>query len=253
MLASLYYPKLGIVDLPFLFRSRAHVREVLDNEKLFTRTLLEDVANTTGVRVLSLAPYGFRHFTNNKRPIKSPADMAGLKIRTMEIVPHQRMVQALGASAVPIPWLELYTSLQTGVVDGEENTPQNVMIAKFYQVQKHLTLSGHLMTIGAFIVNEPWYQALPVDIRAALIEAEREARLAYDGVGAVQDLLALKKLEKLGMEIYVPTADEMEAFREGSIPALRAWAEEQYGKDFVDEFFAELEVAATVFVDEARP
>ena len=137
--------------------------------------------------------------------------------------------------------MELYSSLQTGVVDGQENPLATILQQKFYQVQKNLTLSGHLMTVAGIFVNEEWFQSLPDDLKDVVVEANREASLAYAGIGAVQDVVALKKLQDEGMQIYAPTAEQIKKFRETTSPAVRSWAEAEYGKDFVDGFFAHLQ------------
>ncbi|MEY3664964.1 MAG: hypothetical protein RLZZ153_1146 [Pseudomonadota bacterium] len=237
VLASLHYPKLGVVDLPFLFDSRAHLRRALNNDNPFVKQLLDDVAKESGIRILSLNPYGFRHMTTKDKQVKNPRDLAGLKMRTMEVVPHQEMMKAMGASPVPIPYLELYTSLQTGVVFGQENTPSNMIQQKFYQVQKHMTETQHVMTVGALIANEKWYQSLTPELRKAVIDAERESALAHDGIGAVQDHLAVQKLKQLGMAVYVPTPTEVAEFRKSVEGPTRGWAEKQWGKEFVDGFY----------------
>jgi len=244
VLASLYSPKLGIVDLPFLFKSRAHLRRALAIDDPLIKTLLDEVAKDSGIRILSLTPYGFRYLTTSDKQVHEPRDMAGMKIRTMEVVPHQEMIKALGASPVPIPYLELYTSLQTGVVTGEENTPSNIIQQKFYQVQKYLTETQHVMTVGAVIANEEWYQKLTPELRQAVIDAVREADLAHDGVGAIQDELALEKLKTLGMTVYTPNPAQMAEFRSSVEKPVRAWATGQWGKDFVDNFYLKLETAA---------
>jgi C4-dicarboxylate-binding protein DctP len=124
VLASLYYEPLEVFDMPYLFSSRATARMVLDNENAFTEKLIEGCVKKSGVRILSLGLFGYRHMTNNVRQIRTPDDMKGLKMRTMEIRPHMKLMESCGARPIPIPWLELYTSLQTKVVDGEETTLQ---------------------------------------------------------------------------------------------------------------------------------
>jgi C4-dicarboxylate-binding protein DctP len=243
VLASLYYPPLEILDMPFLFSSRATARTVLDNRNPFTRKLIEDCAQKTGIRILSLGPFGFRHMTNNVRPIRTPDDMEGLKMRTMEIVPHMKLMESFGAAPVPVPWLELYTSLQTKVVDGEETTLQNIMMAKLYQVQRHLTLTGHVMGVGAFLCNEKWYQSLPDDLKTAVIEAEKVARLTYDGFGELLDTLALEKLKSYGMQVYSPTAREMQMFRDKATPYVREWMGKKHGAELISEFLTSIETA----------
>lgn len=235
--ASLYYPELGIIDLPFLYATRADMVEKLSTHQPFIAELLDDVAESTGVRILGFEPYGFRNFTTADTPIHRPEDMQGLKMRTQEIVPHQELMRALGASPTPIPFLELYSALQTGVVDGEENPLATIQQQKFYQVQKHLTLSGHLMTIAAIFVNEAWYAGLPDDLRAAVDQANAEASLAYAGVGATQDVLALDQLEEEGMTIYALSPEERQAFRDATAKPLREWAIDEYGDEFAQGFF----------------
>ncbi len=242
VLASLYYEPLEVLDMPYLFSSRATARMVLDNENPFTKRLIEDCAKKTGIRILSLGPFGFRHMTNNVRPIKTPDDMKGLKMRTMEIRPHMKLMESCGARPIPIPWLELYTSLQTKVVDGEETTLQNIVMGKLYQVQKHLTLTGHVMGVGAFLCNEEWYQSLPDDLKTALIEAEKVSLLKYDRFGELLDTMGLEKL-KSRMEVYEPTPQEMQMFRDRALPYVREWMEKKHGKELVSEFFASIEAA----------
>lgn len=251
VLASLYYPKLGIFDMPFSFSSREVSRRVFDSQNPFTREVIEDCAKKTGIRILSLQPFGFRYLTNNIRPIKSPRDTEGLKIRTMEIVPHMKLMEALGASPVPIPFLELYTSLQTKVVDGQENTLQNIVAQKFYQVQKYLALDGHLMGVGATLINEKWFQSLPDDLKTAVIEGERVATLTYTGLGELLDTLALEKLKSFGMEVYAPSAQEMKMFKDKAVPYVREWMEGQLGKEFVAQYLAAIEQAEKELQNEA--
>lgn len=234
VLASAYYPKLGIFDMPFIFTSREHARRVFESS--FAKKIIEDCAKTTGIRIMALQPFGFRHIFNSKRPIKTPDDLKGLKIRVMEIVPHQKLFEALGATPVPMPMLELYTSLQTKVVDGAENTLQNIVAQKYYQVAKYLTLTGHLMGVGATLVNDKWYQSLPADLRRAFYEAEKVANLTYMGLGELLDDSALERLQKEGMEIYTPTDKELSLFKQKALPYVRKWMEKELGTNFVSEF-----------------
>jgi len=152
---------------------------------------------------------------------------------------------------VPIPFLELYTSLQTKVVDGQENTLQNIVAQKFYQVQKYLTLSGHLMGVGATLVNEKWYQSLPDDLKLALVEGERVAQATYNGIGALLDAVALDKLREYGMEIYFPTPDELQMFREKAVPYVRGWMEKEVGPGLVARYLAAIEAAEEDLAREA--
>lgn len=241
VVASLLYDRLSVLDMPYLFESRAHFRAAMSNENTYIAALLDDVAKETGVRILFLQPYGFRNMTTKETRVAGPSDLEGLEMRTMSVVPHQKMMEALGANPVPIPFLELYTSLQTGVVDGQENTPANIVIQNFDQVQGHMTETQHVMTTAAFITNEPWFQGLSEDERTAIRHAGEEAMLAYDGVGAVQDMLSVTKIREKGVEVYTPTPAEMERFRAAVAEPTKAWAVENFGEDFVAAFFAHMQ------------
>jgi C4-dicarboxylate-binding protein DctP len=238
VLASLYFEKLGIVDMPFTFSSREVAVRLFDINNPFTRKLVEECIEKTGIRILNLLPFGFRQLTNDVRPIRTPDDMKGLKIRTMEIVPHMKLIESLGATPTPIPFLELYTSLQTKVVDGQENPFSNIIAQKFYQVQKYVTLTGHLLGVGATLINEKWYQSLPDDLKLALIEAESVAQATYNGYGALLGSTGLEKVKSLGMEVYAPTPEEMAMFREKAVPYVKKWMEEELGEEFVAEYLA---------------
>jgi tripartite ATP-independent transporter DctP family solute receptor len=242
VLASLYYPPLEILDLPYVLSSRASAMAALDSSNPVMKKLIEQCAEKTGIRVLSLAPFGFRNMSNNVRPIRTPAEMKGLKVRTMEIVAHRKLMESFGARAMPIPWLELYTSLQTNVIDGEETTPQNMIMGKIFQVQKYLTLTNHLMGVGAILCNEQWYQSLPDDIRSNLLEAQSVARDAYNRFGEYLDAIALEKL-KSRMEVYEPTAEQMQMFRDAAVPYMRKYMEDRYGQELVTEFLTAAEAA----------
>ncbi|MDC7245808.1 MAG: TRAP transporter substrate-binding protein, partial [Sphaerochaetaceae bacterium] len=209
VLASLYFPKLEIVDMPFLFTSREHATRVLDvvNNPVMSQ-MNEELIEETGIRLLNVIPFGPRHLTNNVRQVRTPADVEGLRIRTMEIIPHMKLIEAMGGSPVPIPFLELYTSLQTNVVDGEENTFQNIIAQNFFEVQKYLTVTNHVMGVGATLINEEWFMSLPEYLRAAVIEADYVAQMVYNGVGQVLDAMAVDTLVEEGMDIYYPTPAE---------------------------------------------
>ncbi|PKP61912.1 hypothetical protein CVT91_01475 [Candidatus Atribacteria bacterium HGW-Atribacteria-1] len=243
LLASLYFEKMNIFDMPFSFSSKEVARRVLDINRPFTRKLVEECAEKTGIRILGLMPYGLRYLTNNIRPVHSPDDMKGLKIRTMEIVPHMELIKSLGAIPTPIPWLELYTSLQTKVVDGMECPFYLIASQKFYQVQKYLTTTGHIMGIAADIISEKFFQSLPDDLKVALIEGVRVAQDAFIGFGTVMDSTGLKEIEASGTEVYTLTPEEMAMFKEKTVPAVRKWMEKQLGADFITEYLAVIKAA----------
>ena len=149
-----------VFDIPFIFPSEEIAHKVLDGP--FGDRLREIVFKDTGVRCLGFAENGFRHFTTTKKPIRVPDDMKGLKIRVMENPAHMAMIRELGAIPTPMAFAELYTALAQGVVDGQENPTSLISSMRYYEVQKHMTLDGHLYCPYLFMVNENiWKQMTP--------------------------------------------------------------------------------------------
>ena len=184
---------MGVVDLPFLFTGNEHVDKVLDGP--IGRSLLDGL-ETANIKGLAFFENGFRNFTNSKRSLLKPQDFKGLKFRTMENPVHLASVRQLGAQAVPMSWGEVYTSLQTGVIDGQENPVAIVFAFKLSEVQKYLSLTGHFyspaplsMSLKKFKGLKPEYQKVILD--AALQAAAFERKLIRDN--EAKQLAALKE------------------------------------------------------------
>ncbi len=200
---SNFSPDMGVVDLPFLFTSPEHVDKVLDGP--IGRTLLDDLEKA-GLKGLAFFENGFRNFTNSKRPLLKPDDFKGLKFRTMENPVHLASVRQLGAQAVPMSWGEVYTSLQTGVIDGQENPIAIIHAFKLSEVQKYLSLTGHFyspapltMSLKKFKELKPEWQKLFLE--AALKAAAYERKLIRDN-----EAKQLEDLKAQGM--VVSTVDK---------------------------------------------
>jgi len=190
---------------------------------------------------------GFFAITNAKRPLKSPADMKGIKLRTMALPLHQAIVKALGASPTTVAWAEVYTSLQTGVVDGQMNPISIIAMAKFQEVQKYITLTNHLYAPYVWVINPKFYAGLSADLQNVIDDAARTAILAGRGLSRIIDG-SDKGLPALAekMQVYVPSKVEMKQFRDVAIPAAKEFMIAQYKKDgelWVDKFFAAIEKA----------
>ncbi|MFZ7133165.1 MAG: DctP family TRAP transporter solute-binding subunit [Eubacteriales bacterium] len=226
MIAGSYYDNFNIFDVPYLFRSSTIAWETLNPSTEFFNEISSDMASVTGIRPLGLFMEGSRHFTNSVREIKTPADMEGLKIRTMEVPAHMEMVKALGASPTPVSWLELYSALQTGVVDGQENPIFNIQYLKGHEVQDYLTLDGHIFLLNAWVVNEAWYSELPDSIKLAMKEAVDAAILTSKGMADLANTVGIEDLKDKGMKVYTPTAEELNEFREVTQSAVIPWVEE---------------------------
>lgn len=136
------YKPFMVFAMPYLFADQAEAWTIVDGP--YGKELAEDMLKKTGIRLMALADNGIRNFTNSKRPITSPEDMKGLKIRVMTGPIWSKLVEPLGASPSPVPWPELPAALQQGVVDGQENGVTNILAASLYQNQKYITLDGHV-------------------------------------------------------------------------------------------------------------
>ncbi|HSB79787.1 MAG TPA: DctP family TRAP transporter solute-binding subunit [Candidatus Methylomirabilis sp.] len=237
-IAGIYKP-IGILGIPFLYDNHEHAWRVYDSPWL--KEFSDDMVKKAGVRLLSLADNGVRHFTNSKRPIHTPDDMKGLKIRVMPSPVFQTLVTALGASPSAIPWAELPTALQQKVVDGEENGVTNIIAASLYQYQKYITLDGHVWSIHGYTINEKFYQSLTPVERKAVEEGTQIATAIHRKMTSDQDKNAKEILTKLGMEVTEITPAELAQFRKLAQPPVKAWAEKEIGKNYVDSLFKAIE------------
>jgi tripartite ATP-independent transporter DctP family solute receptor len=152
--------------MPYIIVSRAHMKKVADNKAV--QKALFDGLPARGIRMLGVWENGFRHITNNRRPIKVPGDLNNIKLRVPGGVWRVKMFQAYGANPSPMPFAEVYSALQQGVMDGQENPFSQIHSAKFLEVQKYLSLTGHVYTPGYLIVSEEFWRKLPKDVQATI-------------------------------------------------------------------------------------
>ncbi len=241
-----FYPLIDVTNMPFAFSSYNVGYRVYDGE--FGQALAKDIEQKAGFKVLGFGESGgFFAITNSKRPIKSPADMRGIKLRTMSLPLHQAVVKALGGSPTTVAWAEVYTSLQTGVVDGQMNPISIISMAKFQEVQKYITLTNHLYAPYVWVINPRFYNGLSPELKRVVDDAARTAIVAGRGLARIIDSTD-KGLPSLTarMSVYVPTAAEMKQFREAAVPAAREFMANQYKKEgeaWVDRFFSAIDKA----------
>ena len=217
-----FYKAIQVYSIPYLFKNPLEAYELWDGP--VGKELFEDMARTSGLRSLGVFDNGgFRSFSNNTRVVRSAADMRGLKIRTMTIPVHMEMVKALGASPTPIAWMELYNALQTGVVSGQENAASTILIANLQEVQKYYTIDEHILGSAFFVTSEKWLRSLPHDLQDAVLKAGKIAEIAARGTSRANDSLAMEELAKRGMQIYYPTPQEKQTFRDASQRPVVEW------------------------------
>lgn len=192
-------PLTGVINVPGVFRDSDHAYRA-------TFGFIHTDVYERGLVPLGLRPIGyvtneFRHVTNNRRPIKTLADMKGLKIRVAPSKIMAETVQALGGSPVPIDWSELFSALQQGVVDGQENPFIQIYSAKFYEVQRHLALTAHNWDAYILLVNEKFYQGLDPELQQILVQAGKEASDVAWKESAKMTSELLAKLKGLNMQV----------------------------------------------------
>jgi tripartite ATP-independent transporter DctP family solute receptor len=188
-----FVPEIAILDIPFLFRDYAHARAVLDGP-IGQEFLGKFPAK--GIVGLAWAENGFRHMTNSKRPVNAPEDLKGLKMRTMENPIHIEAYRQFGILPTPMAFTEVFTALQQGTVDGQENPLSVITAAKLDQVQKYLSLTGHVYSPAVFLMNKAQWDKLTDADKQAFVDAAKEgvkanrARVDDDERKAVADLRA---------------------------------------------------------------
>jgi tripartite ATP-independent transporter DctP family solute receptor len=158
--------KYGVFEMPYIIVNRAHMKRVTENAQV-QKALFEGLP-AKGVRVLGVWENGFRHITNNVRPIVTPEDLKGIKLRVPGGVWRVKMFKAYGANPSPMPFAEVYSALQSGVMDGQENPFPQIWSAKFHEVQKYLSLTGHVYSPAYVLVGEEFWQKLPKDVQATI-------------------------------------------------------------------------------------
>jgi len=186
-----FVPEVKILDVPFLFRDYAHARAVLDGP-IGQEMLAKFEAK--GLKALAWGENGFRHMTNSKRAVNGPDDLRGLKMRTMENPVHIQAYKGFGINPTPMAFTEVFTALQQGTVDGQENPLSVITAAKFEQVQKHLSLTGHVYSPAVFLMNKAQFDKLSAADKQAFLDAAKDgvkanrARVDADEKSAVADL-----------------------------------------------------------------
>ncbi len=231
------FPEIQVFGIPYLFVSRDVAWDVLDGP--FGQKIKEMMIKKTGMRPLFWSENGgFRHYSSSKKEMKSVADMAGLKMRTMNHPLHMEIASSLGMSPTPVAWNEVYTSLQTGVVDGQENSIPTFLVPKLFEVQKHMILDGHVYALTTMSINEAWYQSLPEELKRVVDQSARVALAANRGLAVSNELSGRTYLESRGMKIYDPSPVEKMAFRERAQPKAIEWLKGQIDPALVDEMLA---------------
>jgi tripartite ATP-independent transporter DctP family solute receptor len=213
----------AIFDLPFLVANREHLARI--DETLFTEVLVP-AAEAQGYRPLAIWENGFRQITNNERPITTPADLDGLKIRTPNSSWRVAMFEAYGANPTPMAFSEVFTALQTGVIDGQENPYAQIASAKFQEVQKYLSITGHVYTPAYILTSKNQWDGWPDEVKSMLTDCANQTQdFTYEKAAALETEL-LQVIKDAGVEVNEADKD---AFITASKPIYDAFSDEVSG------------------------
>jgi tripartite ATP-independent transporter DctP family solute receptor len=210
----------GLFEMPYLVKDRKHMARI---EKEIFWPSLAPLAAKKGLKVLAVWENGYRHITNNRRPIVKPADLNGIKLRTPRGKWRVKMFEAYGASPSPLPFSEVFTALQTGVMDGQENPFANIWTAKFYEVQKYLSLTGHVYTPGYPVVGVNKWKTHSPEMRKLLEDTAKQTQAYVYSTAVSMENDLLGKLKSGGIQVNEADKD---AFIAGSKAIYEA-----FGKD----------------------
>ena len=223
----------GVFEMPYLVKDRAHMARI---EKELFWSKFEPEVEKKGLKILAVWENGYRHITNSKRPINTPADLQGIKLRVPEGKWRVKMFQAYGANPSPMKFSEVFTALQTGVMDGQENPFAQIASAKFYEVQKYLSLTGHVYTPSYVAVGAKKWSTLPADVRKILQSTAKDTQAWVYEKAARDDEELLAKMKTAGIQVNNANKD---AFIAASKPVYEEFAKEVPGaKELIDRAIA---------------
>ncbi|WP_134699196.1 TRAP transporter substrate-binding protein [Ammoniphilus sp. YIM 78166] len=226
-----FVPRFSALDLPFLFKDEATAYNILDGE--IGQQLLDELP-AAGIVGLNYWENGFRHLTNNIKEVKTVEDIKGLKIRTLENPLHLDMWKELGATPTPMAYTELFTALEQKVVDGQENPAGNITTAKFYEVQKYVTKTGHIYNASVFMISKSFWDTLTDAEKEIVTKAAAEAQQYQRELNQQESVEAFDFLTKEGMTVTELSDEEKKKFVEAVQPVYQKYAA-QLGEEFVNK------------------
>jgi TRAP-type transport system periplasmic protein len=223
-------PEFGLFDMPYLVQDRGHMGKI---EKEIFWPQLAGAAEGKGYKILALWENGFRHITNNVRPINTPADLEGIKLRTPSSVWRVRMFKTYGANPSPLSFGEVFVALKTGTFDGQENPFAQIVSARLHEVQKYLTLSGHVYTPAYIVADVKKWKTIPADVAKIIEDTAKETQgFVYKYAAELEDKL-LAELKAGG--IAINNADK-KAFIAASAPVYEEFGQKVKGaKAMIDQ------------------
>lgn len=223
-----FAPEFLLFDLPYVFRDHAHAHAFLDSE--FGDNLAQSLQAASGTKIIGWMENGFRYETNSVRPINALADLKGIKHRTQESSVQVDTWSALGADAAPMAWTEVYTALQQGVMESQENPIPTIYDVKFYDVQDNLAMTQHVYSPAPLMIGAQLFDSLSPEDQAIVLEAAKIATPVQREASAQMEKDLLVKLQEHGMTVTHP---DLAPFRAAVTPVIEKW-KGNVGAELVD-------------------
>ena len=218
---------------PALFANEEECDAVLASE--WGQNFWDNVAKESGVRVLSAFCNGMRSFTTSNKELTTVDSAKGVTFRVMPSAVYEKMVEAIGANPVPMPGSEMYTAMQNGTVDGQENPPVNILNDRTYEVQKYMVLDKHVASVVTFCISEAAWQNLPEDLQKVVSDAAATVTPEAAAVCTTLNDNGVAKLQELGMSVYEPTEEELADWHDAMRDPCVEYVKSQLGDEIVDE------------------
>ncbi|WP_346063073.1 TRAP transporter substrate-binding protein DctP [Halomonas salifodinae] len=237
------YPPIQGLDIPYAFPDDRAAMTMLTDPQ-FTSFLRDEIleASNDSIRLMAMTQTGgWRNIVNGEREIRTPADAEGLRFRTIESEIQQIMVREMNASPTPLPWLEVYTGLQTGVVDGTLNSISDITNMNFQEVINYMTLDNHAYMSSMWLMGNQKFQSLTPEQQRVVADGAAMMSTVQFGIQPRKELEAYRQWREAGGEFYTPTEEEMAEFRALAEP-VRGWYLENFGEQG-ERFIAEFEGA----------
>jgi tripartite ATP-independent transporter DctP family solute receptor len=230
-----FWPELQVTDIPYMMNGDSIAERI--SQSSFFDEVREEILKTTGnVRLVAVGNTGrWRNFFTTNKLIKSAADMKGVKMRTINSPLQIEFIKSLGGNPTPVAWGELYTSLQTGVVEGTKNAATDIVPTKMYEAVKYVTLDEHAYLFAFWWMSDAWLQSLPTDLQDLVIDGVQQASMIQSDWNKEYDARALKEFVGFGGEIYVPTPEEKATFVEAR-DKMKVWFANKYGDKWLKKF-----------------
>lgn len=222
-----------IFGMPGIFNSIAETNEVVDSD--WVKEILEETRKSTGIRVLGNSCTGMRSFTCKGHEMRSVEDAKGLTFRVPDSPVYIEMVKAISANPVPMAASEMYVAMQNGVVDGQENPIQNVVIDKTYEVQDWYVLDNHTPTVMSYMMSDKFYESLSDEQKAVIEAANEEATKKSREVTDKLETSGITTLEENGMTVYAPTEEELKGWHDAYGPVCEEYMRGEVGDELVDQ------------------